>query len=60
MREVNPEDQPKLTRAQITKWHFDVDGALKKCRDLRRHYHKHNFRTRDTSAGDYVMGAILL
>jgi hypothetical protein len=56
---INPEDQPDLTRTQLTRWHFDIEEAIQMCATLRRRYPKHTFRTRDTSAGDYVMGAIL-
>jgi hypothetical protein len=59
-REVAPEDQPDLTRSEIAKWHFETEGALQACAALRRKHPKLNYRTRDTSAGDYIMGAILL
>lgn len=59
MRPVSPEDQPDLTRTVIARWHFDLDGAIQACAIVRRRHPKETFRTRDTSKGDYVMGAIL-
>ena len=40
--------------------HYEIDAALKKCRELRRLHPKRDFRTRDTSKGDYIMGAIFI
>lgn len=57
---IAPEDQPDLPRSIIARWHFDIEGALQACSRLRKQYPKKTFRTRDTSKGDYVMGAILL
>lgn len=56
---VAAEDQPTLTRAEIAKNHYDMAGALQKCAELRRKFPKRTFRIRDTSQGDYIMGAIL-
>ena len=57
---VPPEHQRDLTRSQLRVNHYEIDAALKKCRELRRLHPKRDFRTRDTSKGDYIMGAILL
>lgn len=53
------EDQPELTRTEIAKNHYDMAGALQKCALLRRQFRDLTFRIRDTSQGDYIMGAIL-
>lgn len=58
-QEVSPEDQPDLSRREIARWHFDLEGAMRDCASLRRRFPKENFRIRDTSAGDYIMGAVL-
>jgi hypothetical protein len=58
-RTVAPENQPDLTRTEIARWHFDMDGAIKACGLLRRQHPHATFRTRDTNAGDYLLGAIL-
>ena len=57
---IPPEEQSKLPRAVIAKWHFEDEEAIKKCGQLRRQYPKDTFRTRDTRNGDYVLGDILL
>lgn len=57
--EVKPEDQPHLSRTMLARWHFTIDEAVVMCGKLRRKFPKETFRTRDTSAGDYLMGAIL-
>lgn len=57
---VSPDEQPRLSKNKIARWHFDLETAMKEVVEIRMRYgNGHTFRIRETGQGDYLMADIL-